>query len=269
MKFLIIMSDNRLLNNNIDEADYNSLTASINYEYCKKYNYDFLYYRPYLMNSDSLYNCIDPNSNEPRHAAWSKLLSIELALELDYDYLIYIDSDCIFKNFDISLEKFLESNFDKDIVFISNTPWGNNKPCSGFFITKVCDENKKNIKLWYNYNIPLKNQNHAWEQDALWEIYKTFNFSIIDSPTFFESKDQFLRHIPSYKNEKRKNYFLNFILNNNINYSQNINFIKTINYNTENDRSIIEDKTIELNKPILQKKYNILYLIKKKKNYNN
>ena len=98
MKICVFMSDNRLLSNDINNANYNSLTASINYEYCKKYNYNFLYYRPYLDNKEiiDLYNCPDPNSSELRHAAWSKLLSTQLALQLDYDYIVYIDSDCIF-----------------------------------------------------------------------------------------------------------------------------------------------------------------------------
>ena len=48
MHILVFMSDNRKLDKNIRSAEYNSLAAAINYEYCKKYNYDFIYYRPYL-----------------------------------------------------------------------------------------------------------------------------------------------------------------------------------------------------------------------------
>lgn len=36
-EFLVIMSDNRELNNSISDANYNSLAALINYEYCLKY----------------------------------------------------------------------------------------------------------------------------------------------------------------------------------------------------------------------------------------
>ena len=72
------MSDNRNLEMDFKEAKYNSLAASINYEYSKKHNYDFIYYRPYLKDEENfnLTNCVDPNNiTDLRHASWSKLLS--------------------------------------------------------------------------------------------------------------------------------------------------------------------------------------------------
>ena len=82
MKYLVIMSDNRPLTNSFWHADYNSLVVAANTEYCKKHNYDFLYLKPFLKDKNTvvLNNCLDPHSLAPRHAAWSKVLSLHYAV---------------------------------------------------------------------------------------------------------------------------------------------------------------------------------------------
>jgi len=264
------MSDNRLLSNNIENAQYNSITAAINYEYSKKYNYDFIYYRPYLNDKENinLYNCPDPNSSELRHAAWSKLLSTQLALQLDYDYVVYIDSDCIFKNFEISLEEFIAPYSDKNIITVFNYPW-NYKPCTGFYICKVNDITRQNIKDWYNINLPNKNKKHAWEQDGFWLLYPNFNIENVNIITFLESENQFLRHLYSYSNtaEYRKSYFINYLNNNSILYEENINQINCIEYNTDiNDicKQYYNSKISSYILLYLYKKTNRLLLFKNK-----
>lgn len=232
MKVCVFMSDNRPLDNSIDTAEYNSLVASINYAYCKKYNYDFIYYRPYIndKNNHSLYNCIDPNTKELRHASWSKLLSTSQILDLNYDYVVYIDSDCIFKDFNLTLDKFIEPITSAPIIFLNNKPWNSDKPCAGFYICKVCDETKQFIKGWYNYKLPSNNKNHTWEQEALWRILKNINMNIIDSIMFLEKEGQYLRHVSSYEKNIRTEYFLNFIKTNNIIYD--VASINVIEYDT-------------------------------------
>ena len=170
MHILVFMSDNRKLEKNIRSAEYNSLAAAINYEYCKKYNYDFIYYRPYLNDKDTikLENCIDPNTNKLRHSAWSKLLSTSLALKLNYDYVVYIDSDCIFKDFNQSLKDFIMPHTKKDIIFLNNKPWGSDKPCSGFYVCKVCENMRQMINSWYNFDFKEKRNPCRFEQGALW-----------------------------------------------------------------------------------------------------
>ena len=230
------MSDNRPLESNINISAYNSLVASINYEYCKKHNYDFIYYRPYLsdINIIDINNCIDPNTNNPRHSAWSKILSTKLALQLSYDYIVYIDSDCIFKNTEQTIEPFIEPYTKSDVIFLNNKPWGDDLPCSGFYICKVCDTTKQFINDWYNVNIPEYNIKHIWEQAALWEIYSKYNIAIVDSWMFKEVDGQYLRHVGSTEHNIRIPYFLDTIKKYNINYSQNINNIQNISYSTTN-----------------------------------
>jgi hypothetical protein len=233
-RFLIIMSDNRIIEKLIAKAEYNSLVASINYEYCKKHNYDFLYYRPYLINKNEvkLLNCKNPITNNLRHSSWSKLLSTSLAFELKYDYVVYIDSDCIFKDFNQTLPDFIKPYTNKDIIFLNNKPWGDDKPCAGFYICKVNEYTKQFIQDWYNLNIPEKDTNHAWEQDALWRIFKNYNIAIVNSWMFKEDNHQFLRHICSLEKNNRLSYFSSFIKSMNIDYEKNINEINVIEFDT-------------------------------------
>lgn len=238
------MSDNRNIEKTINNTNYNSLTACINYEYCKKYGYDFLYYKPYLNDKDSinLYNSRNPITKELRHAAWSKLLSTMLALQLEYDFVVYIDSDCIFKNFDQSLEEFIKPYFDKNIIFLNNKPYNKDKPCSGFYICKVCEDTKQFLCDWNNFDFKGKVNYCRFEQGALWYIYNDskYNIGIIDSWMFEEKENQFLRHIGVFQDINRIPYFSSFITKKNINYEKNINEIKVVSFDTD---IIITDKT--------------------------
>lgn len=244
------MSDNRNLDSDISTAKYNSLVASINYEYCKKHGYDFIYYNPYLDNKDeiNILNCRNPNTQKLRHASWSKLLTTIVALDLSYEYVVYIDSDCIFKDFDKSIEEFIKNESKADIYFLNNKPWGDNIPCAGFFICRVTESSKHMIQWWYNINIDEHfNENHPWEQHALWScIWLNIqdkwskllhshlnNIVIIDSWMFNEVEGQFLRHVGLCEGDNRIPYFTKFIQEKHIDYNENINNIITIKYDTE------------------------------------
>lgn len=235
MKILIFMSDNRPLSSDFTKSEYNSLVAAINYTYCKKYGYDFLYYRPYLNKTDttSVFNCLDPKTKELRHASWSKLLATCLAIDLGYDSIVYIDSDCIFKDFDTSLETFIKPSPEKTLVFLNNKPVGKDKPCAGFYYAKVCKEVRDFVKEWYDVDLPLKNKHHAWEQDALWFLGTRPFIGIIDSWMFQEEKGQYLRHISSFDNVSRVPYFKKFLTDKNINFSETISEIKVVEFETE------------------------------------
>jgi len=265
------MSDNRNLVKSSTEAEYNSLTAAINYEYSKIHGYDFLYYRPYLDNKEEikLLNCKNPKTGKLRHAAWSKLLSTSLAFELGYEYVCYIDSDCIFKDFNKTLLDFINPYSDKDIIFLNNKPWGDDKPCSGFYVCKINEGSKQFVKDWYDTSVPAKDVNHAWEQEPLWDIYTNYNVAIIDSWMFQEENNQFLRHVTANEKHCRVSYFTNFIKLKNIDYVNNIEAIRISEFDTnslvtvpegiiENEEIPAESTTVNMPNvkyPISNKKY--------------
>ena len=217
----MIMSDNRKLFPTLKGADYNSLSAVINKEYCKRHGYDFIYYRPHLPdNMYSVYNCKDPHSGALRHASWSKLLSMSRALTESYDYVVYTDSDCIFKDFDHKIEDFVGPT-TADVLVTSDQPYRKTKACAGFFICRVNDAARKFISDWYNVNLPERNIKHSWEQAALDTIMKRPEFGIMDNGNFlFETEGQPLRHVTGHKKsmQLRLEYFSEFIEKNNIPY---------------------------------------------------
>ena len=238
-KILVFMSDNRLLNNNKETSVYSSLVASINKTYCDKYNYDFIYYVPYYrnQNDNNVNMCIDPNSENLRHASWAKLLSALESMKKSYDYVLYIDSDCCFSNMDISIESIIENYKNNDIIFYSNNPWHPSLPCGGFFICKNNIDTQNFIRYWFNYKNPTHTSNEwklvkkkaqketsydwnigkHWEQDTLFVIYvleylkfddykpsiesklifEKISIGLINEKWFEESPNQFLRHVCS------------------------------------------------------------------------
>ena len=244
MKILVFMSDNRKLDTSMETADYPSFAASINSHYCKQHGYDFVYFHPYLykkygpkhktmktisleqkgvVQDKYLYNCFDPITKEPRHAAWSKLLSTQRALQLPYDYVVYIDSDCIFKK-NQSIEEFIRP-YSKEILFLNDKPYHYDKPCSGFYILKNTPATKKFVKDWYHVQLPEKNKEHAWEQSALLTIFEKYDVQLIDDWMFKEKRGQFLRHIGSFDAQGRIPYFKAFMKKHKIPFATDIKVI--------------------------------------------
>ncbi len=236
MKILVFMSDNRRLEKTYESAGYYSITAAINYEYCKRKGYDFIYYRPYLDDPETivLNNCMDYNNNTPRHASWSKILCTIDAIKRGYDYVMYVDSDCIVKDFDMSVEEMVMKYSDKDILFSTNAPWCPDKPCAGVFICKSSDYTMQFLKDWYNVNIPQCNINHAWEQIAAYEIYKNYSrLTLFDNKLMFQERsDQQFRHICHTENHIRVPYFKNFLENKSINFVKNMEELTCVDFNT-------------------------------------
>ena len=246
MSILVFMSDNRPVTTDFSNAEYNSLAAVINYIYCKKHGYEFVYHQSYFKTVEPLQlnTCVDINGAS-RHASWAKLLSaLELAKGV-YDYIVYLDSDCIFKDHACTIENYI-NNSTKDIFFVTNfmngNPHGIPLPGAGFFIFKVNDISRDFIRKWYEFDIKERNENLFWEQDALWllmynlpsdtnmlnEIYQckvpnrplNSHIEVIDDITFIEKEGQFLLHICHVVAQHRKPYFSNYIIKNNFNYTE-------------------------------------------------
>ena len=82
------------------------------------------------------------------------------------------------------------------------------------------------IRQWYSVDLPAKNENRAWEQDALW------NAMILDEWMFEEKEGQYLRHITSYQTGGlRIPYFKDFIVKHGLNMKNNT-FIKQVAFDT-------------------------------------
>jgi hypothetical protein len=222
---LILQSDNRDVSDTIDNTDYNTLTAIINYQYSQTHNYDFKYLRPHLNNDFTLFNCLSPTKGS-RHSSWAKLLSVLNILNQykQYEYIVYIDSDCIFSNQDLSISDYLTQikninnqplNLNKDFFFVNNKPWDSNLPCAGFFILHNTEDSYNILKEWYNNNNnPYYDRIHVWEQYSLqYHIINKYNdnIEVIDDWMFRPFDNQFLRHIGSEEGYNRIPFFKNYI----------------------------------------------------------
>jgi hypothetical protein len=233
MNILVFMSDNRILDKEVNSAQYNSLTAYINKAYCNKHGYDFMYIHPYFISPDAhtVHVCKDKSGNW-RHASWAKLLAAQYCFNMKkYDYVVYIDSDCIFKDFSVSLESVIMDPIyaNVNIIYALSLPW-HKLPCAGFFIVKVNEETKSFFESWYNYEMPTYhsvewgntltmakkyisydwNPGTHWEQDALWCMIangSSIPYMYIDEMSLLEDNTQFLRHVCSVHAHERLPYF--------------------------------------------------------------
>jgi hypothetical protein len=231
------MSDNR----NFEDELFVKLTAAINKEYCKKHNYDFLYYQPYLEGEDSpILNCLDPNTGELRHAAWSKVLATKKAISLDYDYIVYLDSDCVFNDFDRRIERSISEHPSANLIFFRDyiSVERGLLPNSGFYICKVCDDSRSFINEWYNVDSGEFNTKHSWDQWGLWKIYN-FDDIIVTTHDFMfhpavfpDLPIQLLRHIIGGERHHRIPFFTHLINSKNIPVDENINSIEVVRFNT-------------------------------------
>ena len=233
MKIAVFICDNRSLDSNKETCQYNSLVAYINAIYCIGHKYSFYYFKPL---GDDVFVAKDPNTGERRHASWAKLPSALFILNANqYDYVVCIDSDCVFKNIHKRIESLLESQPEKDFIVANNSPYHPHLPCCAFFVCKNTEWTRAFLKDWYKYANPssdsvewkhvmeVANQTYKiqfklgtyWEQDTLWLLMQdpaisTHIHIFEESIMYAESSDQFLIHISHERNNIRKYYFLKY-----------------------------------------------------------
>jgi hypothetical protein len=251
MNVQVIMSDNRDVEFDLKNCEYNTLSAIINYKYSYRHKYDFKYFQPLMNEKVELANCLSPNK-KPRHAAWSKILSCIKVIEegCKYDFVVYLDSDCVFNYQETSLINYLDQsknvlnenlNINSNIFFMNNQPWHRFLPCSGFFIFRPNSTALDFFKSWYQQNQDDEyNLNHPWEQHCLQNyLSKTFQFEIIDDWMFEDKKqNQYLRHI-GRGNSLRKTFFSKIVDTYELEkVKSNLNLIKEsiVTYKTNNTK---------------------------------
>ena len=122
------------------------------------------------------YNCLD----ETKHPAWSKILLLQKMLELNYEYVFYIDADACFVNHDIKIENFIN---DKPITIANenknfNEPRGEN---SGVMLFNVCDISRQFLIDCWNIYEECK-YSCVWDQEAIGKMldgkYKSYHLKL-------------------------------------------------------------------------------------------
>lgn len=224
---LMIMVDSRDIKNilNPNRADYNELSCIINSFYCKKYKYNFKYIKikeikSNIFNKKNGISSYCYKTSQTRSASWCKLLAIHKELKSDYDYIIYIDTDCIILNFENSFNKYLNllNDSGKDILMFNDQPTNLNLPTAGFMILKNTTNSSLIIKKWWE-SFSKYGHRHSYEQMSLHEFYQKQDEEIVSkiiicNESQFELKgiSQTLLHINTENDLLRKPIF-KYVLN--------------------------------------------------------
>lgn len=186
-------------------------------------------------------NVNDVNVCNGRHASWSKLMGALLLCTTNnslYDYVVCIDSDCIFQNIRKPLKDLIDKYPEHDLIIANNGPYHAHLPCCAFFICKNTNWTRDFLKKWYNNPLPARDSEiwkrvldvanktyatpvfdcgHFWEQDSMWVLFQdpeiAKHIQLYDEPIMYsEVKDQFLLHISHERHEIRKTYFLEYVI---------------------------------------------------------
>lgn len=233
-KIAIITSDNRDLIFDEKKNTYVELCALINLNYAIKNKCDFYFFK---IIDDFNSRFLDKKENITSYSrgaysckavAWIKLLTIYNVLSLKYKYIIYLDSDCVFNNQKIPINKIIYLLKKKQMLFYSDKPWNINLPNSGFILVKNNYFNKNFIEKWWQ-SYSLKNLTHPYEQfwlQRFWSNNSEFvekKFLLLpDEICRLRNKKQFIFHMTSNFAKSRDNFFNNYISKNNL----NVNYLK-------------------------------------------
>lgn len=241
-KTIIIMADSRNIHD-LSALDYHHYTAAINKLYAESFGYDFKWCTTKISNLDIAFShmkyfwrnllkrknhtdglskrvpsVFNIKNKYARAAPWIKLIAVSEIMSENYDHIVYIDSDCAFKDHVKSLDGYLNNaptvegspSFEKSsICFLMNYPWSKNLPCSGFFVVKK--HAGQLLGDWWDLDNKEYNFKHDYEQNSLHKIFPSYKHQIcvLNDYFFIEKRNQYLRHVHSGESKERLPYFRN------------------------------------------------------------
>jgi len=162
-----------------DIPNYAHFAAINNYLYSTKNRYDFIVER---QPRDTL-NKWSWNKEKQSSISWYKAELLKRHL-VNYDYILFIDSDAIFNDFNYTIEnELVPLSKEKCIIFQediwnSNTDIVSDKVCTGLIFVKNCKQAFAILDTWAR--APYVDQNcismrykHPREQDCIMYLIKT------------------------------------------------------------------------------------------------
>jgi hypothetical protein len=201
---------------------YSSLAFEINRRFCENKGWDFRY-EQYLLPKRpwGVWQGFSRTVGDHRAPTWIKLIAVHRVLGMGYDYVIWIDSDCIFYNHDRSWESILTQFTNPELHLIGwlDKPFHTNKFCAGFFIVKNAEAVKKMFeRIWlssskYSWAFPYE----QYELNSFLSQSPENFYVFLDEPMFeLESSDQFLLHVAGFEHQNRVPKFLQWFANQSI-----------------------------------------------------
>lgn len=214
-KVCVVMGDDRpVVGGSSAFSSYPSLAYEINRLFCEKMGWDFRYEQYQLPRR--WWGTLPPFSSaahQSRAASWVKLLAVERALDLGYELVVWIDSDCIFYHHEADWSGLLGQFNRPDVSFLSwvDRPFFTDQFCAGFFVVRSCDRIRHLIQTTWNRpsRYSLK---HVYEQSELNAALKAWprsQYVLVDEPMFaLEEPTQKLLHVASFDHQLRVPSFL-------------------------------------------------------------
>ncbi|MFZ9206440.1 MAG: hypothetical protein ACO22D_03520 [Schleiferiaceae bacterium] len=211
----VVMGDDRpVVTGRLAMSSYPSLAYEINRRFCEKLGWDFRYEQYQL--PKYWWGKLPPYSSaahQSRAASWVKLLAVQRALDLGYEFVVWIDSDCIFYDHHADWSSTLSHFNQPEVSFLSwvDRPFYTDQFCAGFFIVRSSDRIRELIRTTWTApsTFSLK---HVYEQSELNAAIKDWpssHYVIVDEPMFeLEDDTQKLLHIASFNHKQRVPSFL-------------------------------------------------------------
>lgn len=177
--YLVIQFDNRefFRNENFNNSDFHKL-IKINENYCKKYNFDYIFKSTY-------------DGNIPVYWMKVKIITDMLNNKSKYKAIIWLDSDAVFTNINKSILDILNNKS----MYISRDPPEYNERvlCVGTWIIKNNEIGIKIMNDWLNSYDPslwTKNDN-KWSTNTPWAgiAYEQGTFNEIIYPKYKDHID--------------------------------------------------------------------------------
>jgi hypothetical protein len=214
-KVCVVTGDDRpVLSGEAARDSYPSLTYEINRRFCEHAGWDFRYelYRLPKRPWGSL-AAYCSSARQHRASSWLKLLAVSRALDLGYEQVLWIDSDCIFYNHEADWSDFV-AMFRPDGVRIAgwiDRPYFTDQICAGFFGVQNCDEVRSLLSsIWTRP--AATSVVHPYEQAELVADLRQRPagwYHLVDEPMFsLEDRNQRILHVASNQPGLRKTQFL-------------------------------------------------------------
>lgn len=138
-------------------------------DYCDLYGYDLKYKKVTTEDKKPIYNA----ANYEIATAWFKIKGCLDLLETNqYDYVFFIDADCLFLNTTITLESFISENHFLVCSKTHDTIYGIPEIISSHMLFKNCEASKNFLReVWSKTKTATKFlHTHPWEQHHVNEV---------------------------------------------------------------------------------------------------
>jgi hypothetical protein len=237
MKICIFMSNNFDFSQEIQKSSYKDLSLIINYDYSIHNEYEFIYYKPYLLNSNENNNCLNKKNGMIKNKKWSEILSGKKVMTEEVEYFVFISENGIFKDKNFKIEEIIEKDKEKDIIFMNKS----RNISKDFYICKVSDKMRSFFEKWYDLK-DMENDLAGLLKD------EEINYGLIQENLFLENAN-LLKFCGD--NENKYDYFIKYIANNGINYKELAKEIKKNEkvYNTREEVKIEKKISILIGTP--------------------